>query len=183
MQGPATAAGVAPQMAAPQTTAPDPATVTMYEEVLAKWEKDEALALDLIMQQIPDSTVIRTVNLSTAAAMWTEIVREYTEKGTMAQMDLRTEFLESKCPIGGDVHTLLGSLHVKREELAQAGVDIDKKDYRSTIIKSLPPFLSNFSSSLLANARLYAPNKSIDPDILISLIIEEYERGRSDRAR
>ena len=64
VQGPATAAGVAPQMAAPQTTAPDPATVTMYEEVLAKWEKDEALALDLITQRIPDSTVIRTVNLS-----------------------------------------------------------------------------------------------------------------------
>ena len=183
VQGPATAAGVAPQMAAPQTTAPDPAAVTTYEEVLAKWEKDEALALDLIMQRIPDSTVIRTVNLSTAAAMWTEIVREYTEKGTMAQTDLHTEFLESKCPIGGDVCTWLDSLHVKREELAQAGVDSDEKDYCSTIIKSLPPFLSNFSSSLLANARLYVPNKSIDPDILILLIIEEYERGRSDHAR
>ena len=36
VQGPATAAGVAPQMAAPQTTAPDPAAVTAYEEVLAK---------------------------------------------------------------------------------------------------------------------------------------------------
>ena len=115
--------------------------------------------------------------------MWTEIVKEYTEKGTMAQMDLCTEFLESKCPIGGDVRTWLDSLRIKREELAQAGVDIDKKDYCSTIIKSLPPFLSNFSSSLLANARLYAPNKSIDPDVLISLIIEEYKCGRSDCAR
>ena len=183
VQGPATATGVAPQMAAPQMMAPDPATVTTYEEVLAKWEKDEALALDLIMQQIPDSTVIHTVNLLTATAMWTEIVREYTEKGTMAQMDLRTEFLGSKCPIGGDVCTWLDSLCVKREELAQAGVDIDEKDYCSTIIKSLPPFLSNFSSSLLANACLYVPNKSIDPDVLISLIIEEYERGRGDCAQ
>ena len=50
VQGPATAAGVAPQMAAPQTTAPDPAAVTAYEEVLGKWEKDKALALDLITQ-------------------------------------------------------------------------------------------------------------------------------------
>ena len=183
VQGPATAAGVAPQMVAPQTTAPDPAAVTTYEEVLAKWEKDEALALDLITQWIPDSTVIHTVNLLTAATMWTEIVREYTEKGTMAQMDLCTKFLESKCPIGGDVRTWLDSLHIKREELAQAGVDIDEKDYCSTIIKSLPPFLSNFSSSLLANACLYVPNKSIDPDVLILLIIEEYKRGHSDHAR
>ena len=69
VQGPATAAGVAPQTVAPQTMAPDPATVTMYEEVLEKWEKDKALTLDLIMQQIPDSTVIHIVNLSSAAAM------------------------------------------------------------------------------------------------------------------
>ena len=69
VQGPATAAGVAPQMVAPQMMAPDPAAVTTYEEVLAKWEKDKALALDLIMQWIPDSTVIHTVNLSTAATM------------------------------------------------------------------------------------------------------------------
>ena len=69
VQGPATATGVAPQMAAPQTMAPDPPTVTVYEEVLAKWEKDEALTLDLITQRIPDSTVIHTVNLLTATAM------------------------------------------------------------------------------------------------------------------
>ena len=110
VQGPATATGVAPQMVVPQTVAPDPATVTAYKEALAKWEKDNALTLDLITQQIPDSTVIHTVNLSSA---WTEIVREYTKKRTMAQMDLCTEFLESKCPIGEDVCMWLDLLCVK----------------------------------------------------------------------
>ena len=35
--------------------------------------------------------------------MWAEIVREYTEKGTYAQTEPRTKFLESKCPDEGDV--------------------------------------------------------------------------------
>src|SRR5882762_7129955 len=115
--------------------------------------------------------------------MWKEIVREYTEKGTYAQTDLRTKFLESKCPDKGDVRVWLDSLRVQKEELAQVGVEIDEKDYRSTIISSLPVYLSSFASSQLAAARLYSPTKTIDPDILISLISEEYERQRTSRAR
>ena len=112
--------------------------------------------------------------------MWAKIVQEYTEKGTMAQTDLQTNFLESKCPAGGDICTWLDSLGVKREELAQAGVDIDEKDYCLTIIKSLPHYLPNFASNLLTNAWLWAPNKSINPDVLIMLIVEEFEHGHTD---
>ena len=56
------------------------------------------------------------------------------------------------------------------------GVEIDKKDYRSTIISSLPIHLSNFASNQLAVARMYAPLKTIDPDALILLIAKEYDR-------
>ena len=165
------------QQQQPQVTVPpDPAE-------LATWQKDESLALDLLTQRIPDSTVIRTSNQLSAAAMWTEIVREYTEKGAYAQTDLRTKFLESKCPDKGDVRVWLDSLRVQKEELAQVGVAIDEKDFRSTIISSLPTYLSGFASSQLAAARLYSPTKTIDPDILISLISEEYERQRTSRAR
>jgi Reverse transcriptase (RNA-dependent DNA polymerase)/gag-polypeptide of LTR copia-type/Integrase core domain/GAG-pre-integrase domain/Zinc knuckle len=150
---------------------------------LTTWKKDEALALDLLTQRIPDSTVIRTASQPNAAAVWAEIVREYTEKGAYAQTDLRTKFLESKCPDKGDVRAWLDSLRVQKEELAQVGVEIDEKDYRSTIISSLPVYLSSFASSQLAAARLYSPTKTIDPDILISLISEEYERQRTSRAR
>ena len=55
------------------------------------------------------------------------------------------------------------------------GVEIDEKDYWSTIISSLPIHLSNFASNQLAVARMYAPLKTIDPDALISLIAEEYD--------
>jgi len=108
--------------------------------------------------------------------MWAEIVREYTEKGTYAQTDLRTKFLESKCPFGGDIWQFLDELRAKRDELSAVGVKIEEKDYHSTIIQSLPNHLASFASGQLATARLYATTKTIDPDILISLIIEESER-------
>ena len=110
--------------------------------------------------------------------MWAEIIREYTEKGMMTQTDLRTRFLESKCSEKSDVRAFLDSLCVKREELVQAGVQIDEKDYRSTIIKSLPFHLSNFTSSQLTAARLFSPTKTIDPNLLISVISEEYDRNQ-----
>ena len=158
-QPPATATGVsgassaAPAIQGPATslgTPPVDPTVAIYEADLEKWEKDEALALDLLTQCILDSTVIHTSTLKTASAMWAEIVCEYTEKGTMTQTDLCTKLLESRCFEKSDVHAFLDSLHVKREELVQAGVDINEKDYHSTIIKSLPFHLSNFASLLTA---------------------------------
>jgi hypothetical protein len=107
--------------------------------------------------------------------MWAEIVREYTEKGAYAQTDLRTKFLESKCTTGGDVHQFLDELRTKRDELAAVGVNIGEKDYRFTIIQSLPNHLASFASGQLATAQLYSSTKTIEPDILISLIIEESE--------
>ena len=107
--------------------------------------------------------------------MWGEITKEYTEKGTYAQTDLRTQFLNSKLQKGVEVHHFLDGLQMKQEELASIGVTIDKKDYWLTIIKSLPTSLVNFASSQLAAARLYSSTKTINPDTLISIIIEEAE--------
>ena len=78
-----------------------------------------------------------------------------------------------KCLDKGDVRQFLDDLHVKREELATMGVEIDEKDYHSTIISSLPIHLSNFASNQLAVTRLYAPTKTIDSDAFIFLITEE----------
>jgi hypothetical protein len=126
---------------------------------LTAWKKDKALALDLLTQCIPDSTVIHTVSQPSATTVWAEIVREYTEKGTYAQTNLQTKFLESKCPDKGDICTWLDSLRVQKEELAQVSVEIDEKDYHSTIILSLPIYLSGFASSQLAAAWAIQPNK------------------------
>ena len=77
----------------------------------------------------------------------------------------------------------LDSLQVEKEKLASVGVDIDEKDYRSTIISFLPVALSNFASSQLTSAWLYAPSKTIAPDSLISLIAEESERQKAQHSR
>jgi len=149
---------------------------------VAQWDKDERSAKSLLIQKIPDSVLMKLWNKKSVLERWDTIVREYTEKGTFAQTELRNCFLEMKCPDNGDVRQYLDDLHVKREELVTMGVEIDEKDYRSTIISSLPIHLSNFTLNQLSVARLYAPTKTIDPDALISLIAEESEHQHSQRA-
>ena len=53
------------------------------------------------------------------------------------------------------------------------GIDIDKKDYQSTIIKSLPNLLANFMSSQLTTARLFTTTRTMEPDVLMSIIAKE----------
>jgi gag-polypeptide of LTR copia-type len=110
-------------------------------------------------------------------------VKEYTQKGAFAQAELHSRFMDSKCPDKGNVCEFLDELCVEKEKLATYGVVIEDKDYHSTIITSLPPHLSNFASSILVNVRLHAALKTVDPDELILLISEEYDRGVSQCLR
>ena len=134
--------GSRPTVALVSVTAPDgvvTSTPSITELAIAeKWDKDELSAKSLLTQKIPDSTLMCVHNKRSVQERWDSIVAEYTEKGVYAQTDLRTRFLESKCPDKGNVREFLDNLRVKREELASVGVDIDEKDYRSTIISSLP---------------------------------------------
>ena len=169
------------------TDADGKATVSPPSETdlaaMDKWDKDECSAKSLLTQKIPDSTLMRVHTKCTVKERWEAIVAEYTEKGAYVQTDLCGRFLESKCPDKGNVQEFLDGLRVKREELASVGVDIDETDYWSTIISSLPYSLTNFASSQLATARMFAISKTIAPDSLISLISEEYERQKTQKAR
>jgi hypothetical protein len=150
---------------------------------IEKWEKDERSARSLLTQKLPDSALMRIRNKLSVKERWEAITTEFTQKGAFAQTELRARFLDMKCPEKGNVREFLDSLRVKREELATVGVEIDTKDYLSTIISSLPISLSNFASNQLAAAKLYHSTKTIDPDVLISLISEEYERQKVQRSR
>jgi hypothetical protein len=63
------------------------------------------------------------------------------------------------------------------------GVVIEDKDYLLMIIWSLPVSLSSFASAQLAAARMFSPTKSIEPDILLSLLMEEADRMKAQSAR
>ena len=122
------------------STTPAMSETPTADETAAKnqWEKDERSAKSLLTQKIPDSTLMRIHSKPSVKDRWDAIIKEYTDKGAYAKTDLRTKFLESRCPDKGNVWEFLEGLHVKREELAQVGVDINNKDYLSTIVGSLP---------------------------------------------
>ncbi len=71
----------------------------------------------------------------------------------------------------------------KRESLASVGVIIEEKDYRSTILTSIPPYLAKHASTLLTAAKLFSSNKEVDPENLIHAISEEYDRLEHERAK
>jgi hypothetical protein len=148
-----------------------------------KWNRDEATAKNLLLQKVPDSIAMKIRRFADVAGAWKAIATEFTEKGAFAQTELHTSFLESKCGDKADVRVFLDSLRSKREELASVGVDISEKEYRSTIISSLPGFLANFASAQLTAAKLWSPTKIIEPDTLISIICEEYDRQKTQRSR
>ncbi|CAA7268571.1 unnamed protein product [Cyclocybe aegerita] len=176
--GAATAAVVG---AAPPTIGATATPTAAEIAAMEKWDKDERAAKSLLTQRIPDSMLMRIHSKKTVFERWSTIVSEYTEKGAYVQTEMRTKFLGSKCPDKGNVREFLDSLATKREQLASVGVDIDEKDYRSTILQSLPIPLSNFASAQLAAARMFSPTGTIAPDTLIRLIGEEYDCQKSQR--
>ena len=152
--------------AATATPVDDDAQTKLAEGLLVQqlqWDKNERSAKSLLTQKIPDSTLMRVHSKKTVKEHWDAIVVEYTSKGAYAQTDLRQKFMEMRCADNDNVCEFLDDLRVKREELASVGVDIDEKDYRSTILASLPFALSNFASAQLAAARMWAPYQDYRP--------------------
>lgn len=85
----------------------------------------------------------------TARERWDVVVREFSRKSAYVQVDLHAKFMGMQCPERGNTREFLEGLRVK-EEMAQAGVVVNEKDYFSVIISSLPVALSNFASNQLA---------------------------------
>lgn len=160
------------------TAAAIPASPTPEETAAyTKWIDDEATAKNLLTQKIPDSTAIKIRKCSTVADAWKTIVTEFTAKGDFAQTTARNEFLQMKCLPNGNVKQFLEDLAMKKETLAAVGVDVDEKDYMSTVINSLPSHLSRFATSTLAAARLSGATVKVES--LITVVSEEYTTRRS----
>ena len=121
-------------------------------ECQLEWDKDKDVALYLLSQRLSDSTLVSVEKYTLCSRKWATIVHEYTVKSVYAQTALHTEFLESKLSEGKDVYKFMNNLCTCREELSQSGVDVSDVDYHSTIISSLPRYLSTFALSKLTAA-------------------------------
>src|SRR5271168_4942774 len=162
---------------------PTLSTPPVAAEVAEKtqWEKDKRSSKSLLTQKLPDSTLVLIHSKKSVKERWEAVVKEYTLKSEYAKTGLRAKFLGMRCTDKGGVREFLEGLRLKKEELSQAGVDIDEKDYFSVILSSLPPAMSNFASSQLAAAR-FSATKTITPSDLISMLIEEADRQKAQYA-
>jgi hypothetical protein len=149
---------------------------------MAQWDKDERSARSLLTQKLPDSTVVLVHGKKTVRERWEAVVREFSRKSAYAQADLRAKFMGTQCPERGNPREFLEGLWMMKEEMVQAGVVVDEKDYFSVIISSLPIALSNFASNQLAAAQ-FLSSRSMTPDDLLSMLVEESDRQRAQRQR
>ncbi len=113
----------------------DPLKPTDEEKAATeKWAYDDQVVQYLLLQRLPDLTVVRMGPYSTAALCWERVTNEFTAKSVYAQNDLETTFYDMRCPRGGDVCVFLRSVRYKHKELAAAGVYITNKDYQQTVL-------------------------------------------------
>ncbi|KIL61433.1 hypothetical protein M378DRAFT_46616, partial [Amanita muscaria Koide BX008] len=68
-----------------------------------RWTREEMSAKSLLSQKLPDSTLLRIRGKKSVKERWDEVVTEFTEKGTYAQTELRSKFLDSRCSDKGNV--------------------------------------------------------------------------------
>src|SRR5260221_782319 len=148
---------------------------------MAQWDKDERSAKSLLTQKLPDSTVMLIHGKVSVRERWELVVKEFSKKLAYAQTDLQAKFMAMRCPEKMNPREFLETLRVKREELSQAGVTIEEKDYLSVILSSLPFALSNFASSILVSSQI--SSKHVTPDDLLSMLMEESDRQHAQRSR
>ena len=164
----------------PRPTPKDPHAPSKDEkEATALWEKEDEIARYLLQQQLPDSTVLGLNSCTSTAMCWKRVSDEYTAKSVYAQNDKEQEFLEMRCPKGGEVRPFLISVRNKREELAAAGIRTSSKDYQRTVLRGIPEDLAKFAAQLLGSARV--SNSPLDTDALIEHICEEADRMKNRR--
>src|SRR6266850_6843249 len=68
---------------------------------ISQWKKNKRSAKSLLMQKLPDSSLMHIHTKKMVQEWWNAIKTKYTEKGAFAQTELRAKFLGMKCPEKG----------------------------------------------------------------------------------
>ncbi|KAI1784625.1 hypothetical protein LXA43DRAFT_1066601 [Ganoderma leucocontextum] len=175
---------------------------------IAAWEKTENLAIYLLSQKLPDVTFTKRHRKGMTAAIWSAIVKEFTEKSILLCANLCTSFLNLQYKSGADLHAEFDRICVAYEELLNADVDISDAKYASLIINFVPSELSTFISQLSATAKITARMQALstaqsstaasstssttvlsgekpilDAEMLMDITLEEWERRQADKGK
>ena len=167
-------------------------------EARRTWQEKEDLALYLLSQKLPDSIFAKHMRKDSVATMWAAIIKEFTQKSMMMKSHLHTEFMAMRYDLKStSLRTEFDRVRMKYEELLNAGVSVSDNDYRTMIINFVPQQLSSFLAQISANVKIIAVAQGaidddddddqdsssylIDPEALIEIAIEEWERRASDK--
>ncbi|OJT11681.1 Retrovirus-related Pol polyprotein from transposon TNT 1-94, partial [Trametes pubescens] len=174
---------------------PAAATPTAAETAsIAAWDKKENFALYLLTLKIAAPTYAKHKRKGNVAKVWTAIVAEFTSKSLLARSNLRRDFLNMRYNSSQDLHSEIERLQLAYENLLTYDVTISDTEYASVIINFLPDSLSAFISQLSAQMKLHsrlmpttaddassADKPAIEPDFMIELVLEEWDRRHDEK--
>ncbi|PIL24581.1 hypothetical protein GSI_12465 [Ganoderma sinense ZZ0214-1] len=173
-----------------------PATPTALEIAsIAAWDKKENLALYLLNLKIAPAVFTKHKRKGNVAAIWASICLDMGAKSLLQRANLRRDFTNMRYTPGADLHAEVDRLRLAYENLITLEVKISDAEYASTIIAFLPHDLSAFVAQLSAQIRAHDlmtpatttaapidPDKPpIDPEVMLTLVLEEWERRQGER--
>lgn len=121
----------------------------------SQWRTAEATIKQCIASTVPDSVFNRIKTKKTAKGIWDALASIFQERSLMVAIDFE-------------------KLANTRERLASMGVSLPDTEYANILIGSLPAIYDPSISSITAAAKL--TKKPIDPDDVITLVTDEYDR-------
>ena len=151
--------------------------VTVYESALEKFEEfiwQNAEIQHVLMSTIPETLMIKTINLPTASDQWKVICAEHESKTKRFAVEMIRNLQNQRCQETDDIRHHFAKMIRLREELATTGKIIDDLDFTSILTNSLPPSYDAVISSAYAAA--IAIDKEIGISQLIAVVQEEYSR-------
>jgi gag-polypeptide of LTR copia-type len=104
------------------------------KEVMRSWDKEDKVACQLLTQRLPDKVSMEVFDLKTARVRWDAVKLEFLARSKHAKNNLKQEFLDMRCPRGGDVRGFLTTLWTKHNEIQAAGATISNDEYEWTIL-------------------------------------------------
>ncbi len=144
------------------------------------WKKGEGIVKQLIAATVLDTVFARIKKGTRAKDIWESLKKYFEERMKMMVVDLARRFRNKKCGEKENVCTHFEQLANMRKQLVAMGKVIDDDDFTDILLASLPPTYESTQSAI--NASAHISGKSLTPDTVIQLFIDNYEqRGSKDQ--